>query len=141
MEQLKNQLQIAESKPSTAELEEKLSVAEARIAELEALLDGAEMPAMPAEGSSYTEQELEAYRRAERVERQANERAKHIYEQANAVLEDATAKAESASAYIGSIADQVTEQLKDYQESVQSTKQTFQDAVATLYAIRQEDEE
>ena len=56
------------------------------------------------------------------------------------MLADATEKAESASAHIGEIADQVTEQLKEYQLSVQSTKQTFQDAVATLHAIRPEEE-
>ena len=138
VEQLNNQLQEALAKPSNRELEEQLAQAQARIAELEEQL--AAMEASPVDAASCTEQELEAYRRAERVEREAGERAKYIYEQANAVLADATEKAESASAHIGEIADQVTEQLKEYQLSVQSTKQTFQDAVATLHAIRPEEE-
>lgn len=139
LEQLNNQLQIALSKPSDAQLQQDLEAANARIAELEAQV--AAMEPVPAEGMSCTEQELEAYRRAERAERQANERARQIYDQANAVLAEATTQAESASAHIGAIADQVTEQLKEYQESVQNTKETFQQAVATLYAIRPEPEE
>jgi hypothetical protein len=97
--------------------------------------------AVPAEGTSCTEQELEAYRRAERTERVARERAQQIYDQANAVLADATVKAETASAHIGAIADQVSAQLKEYQDSVLETKTTFQEAVATLYAIRPEETE
>ena len=137
IEQLNNQLQVALSKPSNGELQAKLDAAEARIRELEAELETASAQAVP-EGKSCTEEELEAYRRAERAERQANERAKQIYDQANAVLAEATLKAENASAHIGAIADQVTEQLKEYQESIQSTKENFQEAVATLYAIRPE---
>ena len=56
-------------------------------------------------------------------------------QKANAVLADATAQAENASAHIGAVADQVTQQLRDYQQSVQDTKQTFQDAVATLHDL------
>lgn len=138
VEQLNNQLNAALARPSDAELQARLEEAEARIQELEKMLEGKEMPA---EGISCTQQELEAYRRAEKAERQANERARQVYEKANAVLAEATLQAESASAHIGAIADQVTEQLKDYQQSVQSTKETFQEAVATLYAIRPEIEE
>jgi hypothetical protein len=139
LEQLRNQLQLALSRPTDGQLQQQLEAAQARVAELEAQV--AAMEPMPAEGASCTEQELEAYRRAEKVERQANERARMVYDQANAVLAEATAQAESASAHIGAIADQVTEQLKEYQQSVQSTKETFQQAVATLYAIRPEPEE
>ena len=138
IEQLNNQLNAALSRPSDAELQARLNEAEARIQELEKALEGNEIPA---EGSSCTQQELEAYRRAEKAERQANERARHVYEKTNEVLAEATAQAEAASTHIGAIADQVTEQLKEYQQSVQSTKETFQQAVATLYELRPEDEE
>lgn len=141
IEQLNNQLQVALSKPSSGELQAKLDAAEARIQELEAELESKASAVPVADGKSCTEEELEAYRRAERAERQANERAKLIYDQANAVLAEATLKAETASAHIGEIADMVTEQLREYQESVQGTKEHFQQAVATLYAIRPETEE
>ncbi len=131
LEQLNNQLAEALSRPSDDELRSQLEQAQARIQELEALLSENPIP----EGDDFTQQELEAYRRAEKVERQANERAKFIYEKANAVLADATAQAENASAHIGAVADQVTQQLKEYQQSVQDTKQTFQDAVATLHDL------
>ena len=131
LEQLNNQLTEALSRPSDDELRSQLEQAQARIQELEALLSENPIP----EGDDFTQQELEAYRRAEKVERQANERAKLIYQKANAVLADATAQAENASAHIGAVADQVTQQLKEYQQSVQDTKQTFQDAVATLHDL------
>lgn len=137
IEQLNNQLSAALARPSDAELQARLEEAESRIQELEKALEGKEIPS---EGSSCTQQELEAYRRAEKVERQANERAKFIYEKAHAVLADATAQAESASAHIGAVADQVTEQLKEYQQSVQGTKETFQQAVAALHELRPEEE-
>ena len=140
VEQLNNQLQAALAQPSDEELKARLEAAEARIAELEATLAEQDR-AVLSDGASCTEQELEAYRRAERVERMAKERAEQIYAQANGVLADATLKAESASAHIGAIADQVSNQLKEYQDSVLGTKATFQEAVATLYAIKPQAEE
>ena len=128
LQQLHTQLQEALSKPADADLAARLEAAEARCAQLEAELD--ELKA--AAPASATEEELEAYRRAERAERQAKERAQQIYTQANAVLADVTLKAESASAQVAAAADQVTAKL-------QSTKEAFQDAVATLYAIRPEE--
>ena len=140
VEQLNNQLQAALARPTDEEMKAKLEAAEARIAELEETLAQQDR-AVLSDGASCTEQELEAYRRAERVERVAKERAEQIYAQANGVLAEATLKAESASAHIGAIADQVSNQLKEYQDSVLETKATFQEAVATLYAIKPQDEE
>ena len=140
VEQLNNQLQAALARPTDEEMKAKLEAAEARIAELEETLAQQDR-AVLSDGASCTEQELEAYRRAERVERVAKERAEQIYAQANGVLAEATLKAESASAHIGAIADQVSNQLKEYQDSVLETKATFQEAVATLYAIKPQIEE
>ena len=140
VEQLNNQLQAALARPTDEEMKAKLEAAEARIAELEETLAQQDR-AVLSDGASCTEQELEAYRRAERVERVAKERAEQIYAQANGVLAEATLKAESASAHIGAIADQVSNQLKEYQDSILETKATFQEAVATLYAIKPQTEE
>ena len=140
VEQLNNQLQAALAQPTDEEMKARLEAAEARIAELEATLAEQDR-AVLSDSASCTEQELEAYRRAERVERVAKERAEQIYAQANGVLAEATLKAESASAHIGAIADQVSNQLKEYQDSVLETKATFQEAVATLYAIKPQTEE
>ena len=89
---------------------------------------------------STTEQELEAYRRAERTERIAQERAQQIRTQANAVLADATVKAEAASTQIAQLASQASEQLAAYQNAVIGTQTLFQDVVAALYSIKPEDE-
>lgn len=126
VEQLNNQLQEALAKSGDTELQAKLEAAEARIKELEeAAAAGA-----PAATVSCTEQELEAYRRAEKAERQAKERAQQVCDQANAVLAEVTAKAEAASAQISAIADQM-----------QDTKAAIQAAVATLSATGAETEE
>ncbi len=134
IEKLNSQLQAALAKPSDDELKAKLEAAELRILELEDELTK-QPPVPPAEAKSCTQEELEAYRRAERAERQANERAQQIYDRANAVLAEATVKVEEASVSIGTIADQVAQELKGYQQSVQDTKAAFREAVAALGAI------
>lgn len=85
---------------------------------------------------SHIEEELEAYRRAERTERLARERAEQMYTQANAVLADATVKVDDAAAMIAQVSDQVSEQLAQLQSAVSGSKQALQDAAATMYTIR-----
>jgi chromosome segregation ATPase len=133
VEQLNNQLQAALARQDNSDLQAQLDEALAKCAQLEAQLKAQPAPA------DTTAQELEAYRRAERTERVARERAQQIFTQANAVLADASLKAEAAAASIGSLADQAAAQLKQCQESVLATKEAFQDAVQTLYAIRPEE--
>ena len=129
IEQLNNQLLNAKA-PADPELQARLDAALARIAHLEAQLSGSSVTS--------TEQELEAYRRAERTERAAQERAQQICTQANAILADTTAKAEAASAQIARLASQANEQLKAYQDAVSDSQELFQDAVAALAAIKPE---
>ena len=83
-----------------------------------------------------TSEELEAYRRAERTERIARERAELIYHQVNGVLADATAKVDETSAEISAMAEQVIAQLNQLQSAVSGSKQALQDAVSTMYAIK-----
>ena len=135
VEQLNNQLQAALSRPGDPALQAQLEAAQARIQELEAqLAQGSGSPI------NCTEQELEAYRRAERTERQAQERAQQIYDQANAVLAEATVKAEALSSQIRTVADNASQRLKEYQQTIDETKEAFSQAVATLYAIRPEEQ-
>lgn len=129
IEQLNNQLLNAKA-PADPELQARLDAALARIAQLEAQLSGSAITS--------TEQELEAYRRAERAERAAQERAQSICTQANAILADTTAKAEAASAQIAQLATQANEQLKAYQDAVSGSQELFQEAVAALSAIKPE---
>ena len=85
---------------------------------------------------SRVEEELEAYRRAERIERLARERAEQMYNQANAVLADATIKVDDAAALISQMSDKVMGNLAELQNAVASSKQSLRDAADTMYAIR-----
>lgn len=87
------------------------------------------------------EQELEAYRRAERTERVARERAEQIYRTTNGVLADAAIRVDDAAAKIGEMTDQVVLQLNMLQSAVTGSKQALRDAVTTMYAIRPSAEE
>ena len=131
LEDLSAQLQAAQAAVPAAntDLEARLQQALERCAQLEAQL--AEKEAAVSAVPTATEEELEAYRRAERTERQARERAQQIYTQANAVLAEVTNKAEVATAQVAATAEQVTAQML-------TTKATLEEAVAALYAIRPE---
>lgn len=83
-----------------------------------------------------TSAELEAYRRAERAEREAKERADLVYYQANGVLTEATAKVDSLAEEITDMADQVMSQLTQLQMAVSSSKQALQDAASIMNIIR-----
>ena len=87
-------------------------------------------------GRSRLEDELEAYRRAERTERYARERADSLYRQANGALADATVKVDEAAQQFSQMTDHVVAQLSDLQNAVASSKQALRDAAATLYSIR-----
>ena len=95
----------------------------------------------PQAGVTSQAEELEAYRRAERAERRAKERAELVYHQVNGTLADATVKVEEAAALIGDLSDRVTEQLTQLQTAVAGSKAALKDAAATMYAIRPEAEE
>ena len=131
LDQLNNQLRAAKAAPANDELQAQLDAALEKCAHLEAQLTNT--------APATTEQELEAYRRAERAERIAQERAQQIRTQANAVLADATAKAEAASQQIAQLANQASEQLEAYQAAVTNTQTLFRDVVAALYAIKPEE--
>lgn len=139
--------------PDGAELQEKLTAAEAardelaaqleqeqqrsreleqRCAELEAQLQTAQQKTV----SSPMEQELEAYRRAERTERIARERAEQVYHLANGALADATVRVDEAFAQLSQVTDQVSAQLQQLQSAVVGSKQALADAASTLYTIR-----
>ena len=132
--QLNTQLQTARESLAQAkaedngELKAQLEAAQVRCAELEARLaqGGQEMPVK-------TGDELEAYRRAERAERLARDRAAQIYTQANAALADATVKVEAVSDNLTAMAEQLAAQA-------QEAKAKLQEAVAAMYAIRPEEE-
>ena len=119
-----------------AELEAQLEEAQAKCADLEKQLAEAAAAPQPVAAAPSISEELEAYRRAERIEREARERSELVYFQANGVLTEATAKVDGISADITEMADQVMTQLTQLQMSVSKSKQALQDAASIMSAIR-----
>jgi len=132
LEQMNSQLQVMREELAAAQaapqddLQAQLDAALARCEELECKLN--------TYAKMQQDNELEAYRRAERAERKAQERAAQIYTQANALLADATAKMDAAAADIADMAQQ-------FQEKLASSKASIAEAVDAMYAIRPEEEE
>ena len=124
--------QLDAEKAANAELTEKLKVLESRGSELETI----EVPVAADPKPSLLSEELETYRRAERIEREARERADLVYYQANGVLSEASAKVEGIASDITDIADQVMRQLTQLQIAVSSSKQALQDATSIMNTIR-----
>ena len=138
--ELENQQSVISSlEDRCAELARQLEESQARCAELEQQLAQSAAPEQNAETpalSPIASDELEAYRRAERIEREAKERAELVYFQANSVLTEASAKVDGISADITQMADKVMTQLTQLQVAVSSSKQALQDAASIMGAIR-----
>ena len=117
-----------------AQLEEELAQALARCEELENR--PAQQEPAPQAAAPTVSEELEAYRRAERIEREARERAELVYFQANGVLTEAAAKVDGISGDITDMADQVMTQLTQLQMAVSKSKQALQDASSIMNTIR-----
>lgn len=83
-------------------------------------------------------EELEIYRRAERTERMARERADLVYRQTNGILNEASVRVNEMADQVVPIADQILMQLAQLQNAVTSTKQSLQDAVVIINTLRPE---
>lgn len=81
-------------------------------------------------------EELETYRRAERMERMAMERAEQVCQQVNGVLADTTVKVDDAASQVSELTERVMDQLAQLQTAVAGSKQILRDATATLFTIR-----
>ncbi len=128
-------IQGGEANRELAELREVRDRLQAQLAELQKRYDALEAEKAPTIQYS-TAQELEAYRRAERTERIAKERAEQVYHQVNGALADATVKVDTTFAQLGELADQLGTQLAQLQGVVTDSRQALADATATLYTIR-----
>lgn len=84
-------------------------------------------------------EELEVYRRAERTERAARERADLIYRQASGVLAEASVRVNDVTAQVGPMADQILTQLAQLQTAIAAGKQSLQDASVILSTLRSAD--
>ena len=115
------------------ELEEKLAAAEEAKAHADEKLQ-----AVVTQQNSFqarANEELEAYRRAERIERQAKERAEQLYQQSNGALAEASIRVEEAASQIGQLSDMVMAQIAQLQNAVCGTKLAMKEASQILYTI------
>lgn len=136
LESLKDRCQELERQLSEAQ-SDKASL-EQRCAELQKALD--QVSSRPQTCFVQADRELEAYRRAERAERLAMERAGMICRQANAVLAQATAKVDDASGRIGDITTGITAQLEQLCRAVDGSRLTLQDAADAMHQLHIDEE-
>ena len=119
------------------ELEEKLAAAEearARAEEEKAQVEEKLQAALSQQTTvhSLANEELEAYRRAERLERLAKERAEQMYQQTNGALAEASVRVDEAAGQIGQLSDRVMEQLALLQNAVSGTKDAMKEATRIM---------
>lgn len=82
--------------------------------------------------SPYMEEELAAYRRAERVERLANERASAVYRKLRVALRDTTTQADQAVTNLDNITSQVNAQLTALRNSLSDSKYQLENSISSL---------
>ena len=133
--------QLEEMKAANAALESECALLRDQAAALEDAQ--AQIQALKAQmeqmNNDWQAKELDAYRRAERTERLAQERADRIYQQAAGTLAQATTHVDTAADLVRQIADRVNSQMEELQQAVVGSKNALQDAAATMYSIRTEE--
>ena len=135
VDELEAKLADAEDAAKTAKAQ--LDAQKAENLRLQVLLDAA----LARQTEANNNVELDTYRRAERVERDARNRAREVSDKANAALSDATSKVDDTAIQISELTDAAMQQLKQLQLAISGSKQILRDTASVLYAIRPEDEE
>lgn len=141
--QLKEQLEFyrkelaAQSAVAQQAANDRAEELEQKCAELEAENEALRQQLTEAtQKQSSVDEELEAYRRAERAERMAKTRVSQMYAQANAAIADTSANLDVAAADLGKVAQEAMEKIQALQTAVTGSKQVITDAAAALGAIR-----
>ena len=153
--QLTNELESLRSKQVTmdsnqsADLEKQLAAAlrenddlKHRIAALEHSLQEVNaanaQPVVVPQLPTTTESELEAYRRAERVERVAKERARLVSQQTAQALVTVSSRLDETAEQLMSVNTQLMQQLEQVQTAVANGRQAVQDAAAAAEHLNDE---
>ena len=113
-------------------LAEKVTAMESEIARLQAALAEAEERAT----SRVAAEELEAYRRAERVERAAQERTQQIYRQVMGTLAETAAQVDEAADQFKRLSQAFSGHMAEMQDMVDRSRNALTSASATMYSIR-----
>ena len=135
VEELEAQLAEAEESARTAKAQ--LEEQKAENLRLQVLLDAA----LARQNEAHNTVELDTYRRAERVERDARNRAREVSDKANAALSDATNKVDETAIQISELTEAAMQKLRQLQLAISGSKQILRDTATVLYSIRPEDEE
>ena len=117
-------------------LQQERDALQAQVAELTARCEALEQNA-PASCSA--SEELEVYRRAERTERMARERADLIYRQANGVVAEASVRVNDMAMQVAPMAEKILTQVAELQSTIASGKQSLQEAAVILSTLRSND--
>ena len=117
------------------ELREQLTQAQEQNAALEQSLAEAQEQLQKVAKRNQTDNELEAYRRAERAERVAQERVTQLYQQANGALAEVTVRTDETAMKVSNIVDSVSAQLAELQTVLTNGKNSLKDAAAAMYAV------
>ena len=132
------QVQLNEANSEKAALEEAskanqeaLAAAEAQVAQLQEKMEHMAIDMQA--------RELDAYRRAERTERLAQERADRIYQQAAGTMAEATTQVDTAADLFRQIGDRVNSQIEELQQAIEGSRTALQEAAATMYSIHTEE--
>ena len=137
VEELHRQLEQAQEQPLQApELEAQLAAVTQERDALRTQLEQLQSLQREPQAEEAPAGALDAYRRAERIERSARERAELVYHQASGVLSEAIARVDGTTAEITAKADDAMSQLTQLQMAVSASKQALQDAASLMNAIR-----
>lgn len=127
--------ELAQLQAENSALQEQCAALTAQVEELTRQLEEAQ------QATPLADEELEAYRRAEKAERSARERARQIYCQATGALADATTQVDDAAEHFKILSQRISGQLSELQATVEKSKNALQGAAATMYTICPADNE
>ena len=105
---------------------------EQEIARLQAALSEAEDKA----SSRVAAEELEAYRRAERMERAAQERTQQIYRQVMGTLAETATQVDDAADQFKRMSQEFSAHMTEMQDMIDRSRNALMGASATMYSIR-----
>jgi chromosome segregation ATPase len=124
---------LADLAAENAALTEKAARLEAQLANAPVAAAAVQQPVVSPKPqmSSYMEEELAAYRRAERVERLANERAATLYRKLRSALQDTASQADAAVSNL----DNITDQFNALRDSLADSKSSLEQSLSSLSDI------
>ena len=126
------QAEFAALQEKNADLQDRLCAKQGELAQLKQNLADAEQKA----ASRIAEQELEAYRRAERMERAAQERTQQIYRQVTGTLAETATQVDEAAEQFKRLSQVFSSQMAEMQDMVDRSRNALMSASATMYSIR-----